>query len=327
MSSNSNQNPIIHTTPPFSGGQAEVNLVKGDFDNLVWSKGRDVILDKNYRCPCCTFNDNQPQSGCKNCGGSGYIFIQRVKTRMVIQSQTLKTNFKEWSEEESGNINVTSLAGDKIAFMDRITVFDSLWTHNENIHFFTRNNQKIGRLDYPPVEVENIFLFQDNDSPLIRLTHLLDYTIEEDIIILDNKYFGYENATVSIRYRAYPTYHIIDVTRESMSSRDMLKKVGNFPVHAIARRSHYVVDNQNIDKNFLLNNSYTESCSDTVTIDSNVLGDCSLPADNVDPCQSVMDKFTPSELKECIIPNIDYTIPDNIQALTPTQISLIKLLP
>lgn len=330
--------PIAQTPPEQVG--ADVQLTKGAFDQEVWSKGRDVYLDKAIRCPCTVKSNNHAQSSCKNCGGAQWLFINRVKTKMVIQSQTLKTNFAEWSEEKRGNISITALSEDRIGFMDRITLFSSKEIHTETVHFFLHNGKLVGRLDYPPVEVDEIFLFVDTETLLTRLSYPADYTIDGDIITLNDSYLPLSNGldqvgstdgvtpTISIRYKHFPTFHIIDITRSAIKTKNLAtNQQENLPVHAIGRRAHYILDNQNIDGDFLLNNSYPVSnCAKNTTTVITTNQVCPEPTP-ADICQIARNKISPNELSQCIIPSIDFTVSENIGALTIEQIALIKTLP
>ena len=91
--------PITIQTPPNTVGQPSVQLVKNDFDVAIEKKGYRVYHDKASKCPCASKNGGAPQSNCKNCGGSGWFYINRTRTRMVVQSMNINTTNKEWSEE------------------------------------------------------------------------------------------------------------------------------------------------------------------------------------------------------------------------------------
>ncbi len=273
MGSNSDNKTVISRTPPPILGSNRVNLVKNDFDSKVWNDGNDVLIDKAIRCPCRGLSGNQALSSCRNCGGSGYVFINRYSTRLVMQAMNMGTKFKEWSEVNRGSVKITARSEDELAFMDRITLIDGSNIHTETVHTFKIDNSIKGRLDYPPIEIEEISIFVDSNVKLRRLEHITDYTIDSDIISLNNTFLEHENLTVSLRYKHYPTYHVLDLPRGTIQNDTTRGESNRFPINAIGRRAHYVLDAQNIKRDFLLDNSYEVECQEraNVVITNNIL--------------------------------------------------------
>lgn len=273
MSGNSISKSPINRTPPPLGGSAKVALKKTDFDSKVWLYGNDVFIDKAIRCPCRTKSNNQALSSCKNCGGSGYVYLNRYRTKVVMQSMNLGTQFKEWSEEKLGTVKITARNEEELAFMDRITLLDGLNIHNETVHPFIIDSAVKARLDYPPIEIEEISVFVESNEKLRRLIYETDYTIEDNILSLSAEFFSWRDLTVSLRYKYYPTFHVLDLPRGTIQSDSIAGAAAKFPIHAIGRRAHYVIDEQNIDKDFLLDNSYEVECQKkaNVVIKNNII--------------------------------------------------------
>ena len=283
MSSNSANKPIINRTPPNVSGQAKVDLRKNDFDTAVWQKGYDVYVDKAIKCPCAVESNNGALSSCKNCGGSGYVFINRYKTKLLLQSMNIDTKYKEWSQEKLGTVRITARTEDELSFMDRITMLTGLMSNTEIIHPFTKNNQKKGRLMQPPVEIEEVFCFVDGSQGLRKLNYGTDvsvsgtdFSIENNIITFSKEFLTWQHFSVTIRYKHYPTYHVIDLPRGVMETEALNKSNGRneytkMPIHAIGRLAHYVLDEQNLNEDFLLDNSYDVDCvnKSNIIIESN----------------------------------------------------------
>ena len=274
MSSNASTNSIISQTPPTLEGKARVDLVKSDFDAIVWQKGYDVYLDKALRCPCRSGNDHQALSSCKNCGGSGWVYLNRYQTKMVLQSMNLDTKFKEWSEERIGTVRITAMNRDEIAFMDRITVIEGRTIVNDVVFPVDYYGELRARVNYEILEIDEIFLFAGSGTPLKRLFEGTDFDILTDnqgkptnLLRFDSSYSGIDQMTISIRYQYAPQFHVLDVTRQIMSTQALDKSSGadivaDMPVSAMGRRSHYVLDEQNYNNDFLLNNSYAQDLND-----------------------------------------------------------------
>jgi hypothetical protein len=96
---------------------------RSDFETLIAQKGRKVIIEKSLQCPCKGKSTNQ-QSNCRNCGGTGWVFINPVETRLILQGMNITPNYKAWSEEITGDLKVTASDTEGLTFMDRITVED-----------------------------------------------------------------------------------------------------------------------------------------------------------------------------------------------------------
>lgn len=257
---------FIQATPVNTEGKARVDLVKSDFDAFIWQKGYDVLLDRAIKCPCRNVSDNQGLSDCKNCGGSGWVFINRKQTRVVIQSMNKDTQFKEWSMERLGTARISSLNEERLAYMDRLTVTNATVVTSQTIHF-KLHSDGIYRspIIYPIKKVIYAFIFKGSNVPLHKAEENVDFTIKEGNWIELDQQHNQENATLSIRYEHNPMYHVVDINRDVMTSK---KSVGgkdfdkNLPISGIARLAHYVLDEQNFNGDFLLNNSYQENCDD-----------------------------------------------------------------
>lgn len=259
--------PVITTTPsPNLAGQPQVKLRKSDFDALVWDKGYPVYHDKALRCPC----KEKPAdnlSTCRNCGGSGWLFINRSQTKMVVQSMNQDTQFKEWSEENRGTARITAMNEDRLSFMDRITLYESESIYNEILYPKVYSGNNFSFTTYEIIKVLDIFLFQGANQKLKLLELDTDYTISLNKIILDPQYIS-ETLKISIRYTHRPQFHVIDLTRNIIDSEifdiNTLggKKSVPFPVSAIGKLAHYTLDPINYDGDYLFDNSYkSNTCS------------------------------------------------------------------
>lgn len=271
--SNSNSKTPIAQTPANTTGKARVDFVRSDFDAVIEQKGYRVYHDKVMRCPCRTNQRTDALSSCRNCGGSGYVYINRFSTKMVLQSINLDTKFKEWSEERIGTVKITARESEDISFMDRITVRDAETISSEVLHPKNQNEYEgtptlYARVIHPIVEIDDIFAFEEVDKKLVKMTHGVDYTFSENVITFNNSYLNWDNFTVSIRYKHNPSFYIIDMVRDVMTTtvkgEDGRDAQVQMPVHAVGRRAHYVLDEENLDGTYLIDNSYEISCLEGV---------------------------------------------------------------
>ena len=93
------------TTPPANvDTTTRVDFNKPSFEKLIYQKGLDVVWEQAIHCPCKDDEAaNQGLSSCKNCGGTGWVFINPEETKMIIHSMNLNTRYKEWSMEKLGS--------------------------------------------------------------------------------------------------------------------------------------------------------------------------------------------------------------------------------
>lgn len=240
------------------------DLDKLEFEKLIDQKGKDVIFEKALECPCKSKSTNQ-QSDCKNCGGTGWVFINPVKTRMILHSINIVTDFKPWSEEMRGTVNVTCKAEEQLSAMDKITDLNGEAIFNEVLFLRKKGTDVFCYTTYAVKEVLYVGLFVATDEPLLRLIEGTDFTIEGSIFKLTNldllgSDINAENTSFTIRYKHAPEFHVIEMRRETMQTFEWrgTERLQNMPVSAIARRAHYQLKANNLLGDRLIDNSYAE---------------------------------------------------------------------
>lgn len=245
---------------------------KEDFTNIIVQKGRAVVHEKALVCPCKAATSNQ-LSSCKNCGGTGYVFVNPKKTRMIISRMKINPQLAPWSEEWRGTVNISANPETELSYMDRITVIDANALLSEAL-FLTKSEDEtfwFTRLTYAPkdLELKYVGLFVNATTPLTKLAHGTDYEIDGNylkVINLDLIPDGAEDREVSLttRYSYSPVYHVKDMDRESMETFEMKLDGGevlkHLPLSALAQKAHNVFkDKISLSGETLLNNNYAES--------------------------------------------------------------------
>jgi hypothetical protein len=254
---------ITQAAAPALEGQPSVNFSKDSFEALIWQKGYRVYHDKATKCPCkVKAHDNL--SSCKNCGGSGWIFFNRVETKMILASMNLDTQYKDWAEETLGTVSLTARDSDKIGYMDRITVLDAETLFSEVVYPKTFKNERFARLTYDIKFIETVFLFSGAQNALTKLEPTTDFTFKNNYIVLDPKYNDYDETSITVRYIHAPQYHVVDMPRDTMSSpikdTEGIPQEKLMPISAVGRRAHYVLDEQSYNGDYLFDNSYATNC-------------------------------------------------------------------
>lgn len=248
----------------FYSGPPRADLIKKDFDTLIHQKGRDVVLETALQCPCKSESTNQ-QSNCKNCGGTGWVFINPRQTRMVLTAIDIVNEFRPWSEELRGTVNITAHVEDELSIMDRITALDGESIHNEVLFLKQKGSTIFSFSTYDIKKILYIGMFKSTSEPLIRLKEGEHFTIEKNKIIFITSSFPFQEIAqnnFTIRYLHAPQFHVIEMKRDTMQSylwSSQQEVNQNMPVSAVARRSHFQLSAQNLNGDRLLDNSYQDN--------------------------------------------------------------------
>lgn len=239
-----------------------VDFNKEDYDVLIEQKGRRVLVEKALLCPCKSPSVNQ-QSNCKNCGGTGYAFVNAHETRMIIQKINLVNDFAPWSEENRGFANISFNASEELTWMDKITALDGIVIFNEVLFFKQKASEIFTYTVYPIKGIVYVGLWIDVDQQYQELTLGTDYTYENNVIKLINNSLvqgTVDNTNITIRYKHAPVFHLIEMKRETMETFEWKdgEVLRHLPLSAVARRAHYIPNINNLSGDRLLNNDFVE---------------------------------------------------------------------
>lgn len=259
---------ILQARPAQTSGKINPNFDETSFDAAIQNKGYEVVFEKALSCPCKGRNNNHPLPNCKNCGGTGWVFVNPTRTRMVVQSMSLNPQFQNWGVMGAEISSITARVQDKLSYMDRVTVLDARSEYSEVLYFASN---EAGRLYaytiYKPLEIYVISLFQGVQQPLRRLEEGTDFEIEVDNrILLSEEFSTYderEDLSATIRYLHNPSYHIIEMVRDTMTSKVKKGRIENdifLPIHARAKRADVIKDLENYRGDRLFDNSFLKQC-------------------------------------------------------------------
>jgi len=256
-------------TPPSVLNYPKVDIFnRGDFDASLWENGYDIILEEAVVCPCKGLSSDS-RSTCENCLGTGWVFINPIKTRAFITSINRTTKFKDWSPEFIGTMAVTLLNANRIGFMDKITLGKNYGLMSEVLtaRTSTVTSPTYGKFvfgTYRMTEVRSVFVFNGDTNSLIKLA-AADYHINDDnSYVLDIKTTNLPvdfNGKISVSYRHNVTYNVIDLPHDFRLTKEYSvngkRKDYEMPVQAIARKSQYELGKaSNYAGNNISDNSY-----------------------------------------------------------------------
>ena len=256
---------IRTASKPNTIGYPRVDFNQNDFDVLIFNKGYNVKIYEGVRCPCN--NDKEGAlSNCENCLGLGWTFINPIKTKAIITSVNKDTKYKYWSPEMIGTVAVTLRNQDRVATMDKIELLDQLSILSElrERRLNTTDSQYFIFTSYPIREVISVHLFNGVSTALTKIASS-DYEISTDNpyvlkLNIDTYPAGF-NGTVSIRYKHYLQYGVVDLPHDMRYSSKLnvngKEETITLPVQAIARKSKYMNSNSiEYDGTGIIDNSY-----------------------------------------------------------------------
>lgn len=236
-----------------------------EFDKIIYQKGRDVIHEQALQCPCKSKATNQ-QSNCKNCGGTGWIYINPTYTRFVLSGIDAVTKYIGWSEELRGVVNISTPSRFNLSFMDRITDVNAESIHSEVVFCKQSQGSTIALSTYPIKTILYIGLFVSTSEPLRQLESD-QYTIQGNVITLSSSILPpiVKDISITIRYKHAPVFHVLELKRDAMQSFRMtlngVEENQQLPLSGYGRRAHYVAGAMTAEQ--LLDNSQpTTGCSE-----------------------------------------------------------------
>ena len=253
-------------TPSSTSAMGQAHFNKPDFDATIWDKGHNIYLEKALKCPCRNAASKSGLPDCQNCRGIGWVFINKRDTRAIVQAMNRQEKGgKRWTEEDRGTMSITLRDDDRIAFMDRITMREMQANYSEVLKLKKEGSKWVGRTIYPMIAVEFVFMFEKSDKPLYKLTSS-DYSINENYVSVNLALENVEEPSITVRYFHNPQFHIIDITRDQFLHRGGLppncdiqqpvsQELAKLPVHAVARRAHYILDTPDMFGDSVFNNS------------------------------------------------------------------------
>lgn len=317
MAKQGHKKGIIVETPPETLAGGVPFLSENDFRDALFAHGYVVTHEKAIRCGCNNKPTGQPMPNCCNCVGSGWFFVNKTETRMLVQGINKTTQYKDWTETDRGTASITARASDNIlSFMDRVTVLDVESNFVESKKTRTSSTGEIfSFLYYYPLDIYAVWVWQGVDQPH-RLLNVTEYAIEENKIVFDasltslyplnknNHQEDGEYLSFMIGYNYNPVFHCIDITREVVKNRnrdceDGLLALKDFPVHAVAKKAHFILDAPEFDGSSVFDNSFTQ--------------------EDLDACELILQRLTKEKTLTCVLPTIVYSDVDTQNAHSETQ--------
>lgn len=274
--------PVTIEPPVNTKSSPEVYLRQRDFDALVTRFGYNIYLDRFLPCPCKEEGVNSPRLTCKNCFGTGFVLAERIQTKAYVASMNYPTQYKDWSIENIGTSRITTLSSQPLSFMDRVILYEEKNFYSELVYPVQDGDNLVAFCAYPPVEITHCKIFRGEEEPLMDIDPSLIEIDNEGRIVLNKisdllyqySVYTYTSKTgISLRYTYLPSFHIIDVVRNLITSPTDTPTSGlgnkgqrvEFPYFGVGRMSHLVLERSNLLNlaNGQMNNNPNQSTTAT----------------------------------------------------------------
>jgi hypothetical protein len=260
---------VITVQPPTAAYEQPIVRFRPDqFNQAIFQHGYNVHHEKAVECPCRVKDNSTPLPNCTNCGGIGWFYVEKRKTKALMQGMGNNKKFENWSEENMGTVTITNNFVDDVSYMDKFTILDLRATFSQVL--YPRLNEAANKLFaftiYEPLKIDLIYGFVNSSTILTKYVDYAvdpvnwDYKVSNNIIEFNMARITVpaDNQTefsVSVRYRHYPVYAVVDIQREIFQSEDgtcMATCVDGdgtlkgMPQKSIGRRFHYIFDAKNL---------------------------------------------------------------------------------
>lgn len=249
----------IIKTPTYvnAPGIIRTDFFSPDFDVLVDNKGYDVIWERAIPCPCAK-RQGATMTNCKNCQGTGWVFINPTQIKAIAQSINKDTKYKEWSQERLGTASFTVRHEYHLNFMDKLTLLGSSSRDSENRIVYFYENQWLINTIYPIDKIIDIFKFVSPTEPLQLLSPDSYFVQDHFVIFTPGTVQNGDSVTISYEHKVQ--YHILDLNhdvRNTILLDDTSREVPlQLPISAVGRRVHNVIDAVDFIGSSLFDNSY-----------------------------------------------------------------------
>ncbi len=240
-------------TPARDALSSQYTTGQPDFDRdaftaALQSKGYDVVWEQAAFCPnrgrAGIGNKDHPIA-CTFCDGSGWVFHNPKRTRMLITGVSLQQNFYAQGGWSSGRVNVTAQPEYRFHEWDRITLCTGVGRFPEILR--RQPGTDLDKPKYTPLCVA--YLSWIDRSKTLRV-----FTQEEDFVLTDEGYIQWpdprkrpdDGSYYSISYEYHPRYVIQELSHQHRMST--VKDVHyEFPVAGTARLDFLIRDESKDD--------------------------------------------------------------------------------
>lgn len=219
--------------------QLDDNVVDFDrdaFTRFISDKGYDITWEKAVLCPNVSGAGLSPRDhaiGCRICGGGGYVYVDAITTKMLMQGIRMNQSFFAYGRWDVGNMLVTAEPEFTIDYFDRLTLGNGVGRYTQRL--VRQPGAAVDRLKYAPLCFHYV-AWVDRSNMLVPFIADVDFRISADGSSVE--WFGVNqpdaNSFYSVCYDYRPRYVVLDLVHHHRDSTIDGQHYA-FPVQAVAK--------------------------------------------------------------------------------------------
>lgn len=223
-----------------------VDFDRDQFTRFIDDKGYVVLWEKAVLCPNVTGTGLSPRDhaiGCSFCGGVGFVYVDAVSTKMLMQGIRLNQSFFAYGRWDVGNMLVTAEPEFTIDFFDRLTLGNGVGRFTQRLVHLSGGPD---RLKYAPLCFHFVG-WVDRSGALVQFTSDVDFRVSADGASIE--WPGVSQPDVgswySVCYDYRPRYVVLDLVHHHRDST-VAGQHYQFPVQAVAKLD-FLIRNEGAD--------------------------------------------------------------------------------
>lgn len=224
-----------------------VDFDRDAFTRFVADKGYCLTWEKAVLCPNVPGTGLSPRDhaiGCPVCGGGGFVYVDPIPTRMLMQGVKLNQSFFAYGRWDMGNMLVTAEPEFTIDYFDRLTLGNGVGRFTQRL--VRQPGAPADKLKYAPLCFHYV-AWVDRSGALAPFVQDVDFRLSADGSSVEWPGASQPDAgssyTVSYDYR--PRYVVLDLVHHHRDSTVEGEHFA-FPVQAVAKLD-YLVRNESAD--------------------------------------------------------------------------------
>lgn len=224
-----------------------VDFDRDQFTRFIDSKGYCIIWEKAVLCPNVSGTGLSPRDhaiGCPVCGGGGFVYVDAVPTKMLMQGIRLNQSFFAYGRWDVGNMLVTAEPEFTVDYFDRLTLGNGVGRFTQRL--VRQPGAAADKLKYAPLRFHFVG-WVDRSGALVSFVQDVDFRVSADGSSVEWPGSRQPDAGsfYSACYDYRPRYVVLDLVHHHRDST-VEGQHYQFPVQAVAKLD-FMVRNEGAD--------------------------------------------------------------------------------
>lgn len=224
-----------------------VDFDRDQFTRFIADKGYVVLWEKAVLCPNVPGTGLSPRDhaiGCPVCDGRGFVYVDPIETRMLMQGVKLNQSFYAYGRWDAGGMLVTAEPEFTIDYFDRLTLHNGVGRFTQRL--VRQPGSTVDKLKYAPLCFHYV-AWVDRGGALVPFSHGVDFRVSADGSSIEWPGPSQPDAgsVYSVCYDYRPRYVVLDLVHHHRDST-IEGQHYQFPVQAVAKLD-FLVRNEGAD--------------------------------------------------------------------------------